>query len=120
MKKNFNPRSNFLLKQLLGCFISNVGPKKYIENCHFSLVFDKNFFSSGVRVYAEYDPIDLFENKSCLRVNTQTFSKNYGYNVDVFGYRSRVLTKFSILQGFSSWGIDYAHFRGMKNFSELI
>ena len=35
------------------------------------------FFSvMWVRVYAEYNPIDLFERNSCFRVNIQTFKKN--------------------------------------------
>jgi len=29
-------------------------------------------------VYAEYDPIGLFERNSCFRVNIQTFLKNGG------------------------------------------
>ena len=58
-------------------------------------------------MYAEYDPIGLFEKNSCFRVNIQTFSKNWcfsmlqmNFKMSIFGYRSRFLTKFSTLLGF--------------------
>ena len=66
------------------------------------------FFQQQVRMYAEYDPISLFERNSCFRVNIQIFSKNWcfsmlqmNFKMSIFGYRSRFLTKFSTLLGFS-------------------
>ena len=56
-------------------------PKKYIENRTFSLVFDEIFFQQWIRVYAEYDPIGLFERNSCFRVNIQTFSNNCCFSI---------------------------------------
>ena len=45
-------------------------------------------------MYAEYDPISLFERNSCFRVNTQTFFKNLAlkdvsyFKLLIFGYKS--------------------------------
>jgi hypothetical protein len=71
-------------------------------------------------MHAEYDPISFFERNSCFRANIQAFSKTkdfsmvqINFKMSIFGYRSRFLTKFSVL-GFSGQGIDCAHCRGMK------
>jgi hypothetical protein len=43
-------------------------------------------------MYADYDPISLFERNSCFRVNIQTFSKNLGFQCNKLILKCRYLT----------------------------
>ena len=83
-----------------------MSPKKYIENRHFSLVFDEIFFSSRQK-YMMYTIQSVFLSVTHVFVPILKLflkiwlSKMYPYfKLLIFGYISRFLTKFSTLLGF--------------------